>query len=103
MLNLNRANRNAIMSIVALIVLIFVLGMLKNTSKYQPRPITIKAINEESIFDLEHRLECAPGHTGEGSTYTKSLTPGGLCTSEKLVAEQAGGYEIEDGIGGSLI
>ena len=103
MLNLNRANRNAIMSIVALIALIFVLGMLKNTSKYQPRPITIKAINEQSIFDLEHRIECAPGHTSEGSTYTKSLTPGGLCASEKLVAEQAGGYEIEDGIGGSLI
>jgi hypothetical protein len=103
MLNLNRANRNAIISIVALIVLIFVLGMFKSTSKYQPRPITIKAINEKSIFDLEHRLECAPGHTSEGSTYTKSLTPGGLCSSEKLVAEQAGGYEIEDGIGGSLI
>jgi hypothetical protein len=102
MFNLNRANRNAIVTIVTLIVLIFVLGMLKNTSKYQPRPITIKAINEKSIFDLEHRIECAPGHTSEGSTYTKSLTPGGVCGSEQLVAEQAG-YEIEDGIGGSLI
>ena len=101
MFNLNRANRNAIVTIVTLIVLIFVLGMLKNTSKYQPRPITIKAINEKSIFDLEHRIECAPGHTSEGSTYTKSLTPGGVCGSEQLVAEQAG-YEIEDGIGGSL-
>jgi hypothetical protein len=102
MLNLNRANRNAIVTIVALIAVIFVLGMLKNTSKYQPRPIIIKAVNEKSIFDLEHRLECAPGHTSEGSTYTKSLTPGGLCGSQKLVAEQAG-YSIEEGIGGSLI
>ena len=102
MLNLNRANRNAIMSIVALIALIFVLGMLKNTSKYQPRPITIKAINEESIFNLEHRLECAPGHTSEGSTYTKSLTPGGVCGAQELVSAHAG-YEITDGIGGSLI
>src|SRR6056300_229663 len=101
MLNLNRANRNAIMTIVALIVIIFALGMLKSTSRYQPRPITIKAINEKSIFDLEHRLECAPGHTSKGSTYTKSLTPGGLCGSQKLVAEQAG-YSIEEGIGGSL-
>ena len=66
MINLNRANRNAIMSILALIALIFVLGALKNTSKYQPRPITIKAISEESLFGLEHRLECAPGHTSEG-------------------------------------
>ena len=102
MLNLNRTNRNAIVTIVALIVVIFVLGMLKNTSKYQPRPIIIKAVNEKSIFDLEHRLECAPGHNSEGSTYTKSLTPGGLCGSQKLVAEQAG-YSIEEGIGGSLI
>jgi hypothetical protein len=102
MLNLNRANRNALMTIVALVVVIFLLGMLKNTSKYQPRPIAITAINEKSIFDLEHRLECAPGHTSEGSTYTKSLTPGGVCGAEKLVAEQAG-YTIEEGIGGSLI
>ena len=102
MFNLNRANRHAIVMIVALIAVIFVLGMLKNTSKYQPRPIIIKAINEKSLFDLEHRLECAPGYTSEGSTYTKSLTPGGLCGSQKLVAEQAG-YGIEEGIGGSLI
>ena len=102
MINLNRANRNAIMSIVGLIVVIFLLGALKNTSRYQPRPITIAAVNEKSIFDLEHKLECAPGHTSQGSTYTKSLTPGGVCGAEKLVAEQAG-YSIDEGIGGSLI
>jgi hypothetical protein len=102
MINLNRANRNAIMSIVALIVVIFLLGAMKNTSRYQPRPITIAAVNEKSIFNLEHKLECAPGHTSEGSAYTKSLTPGGVCGAQKLVAEQAG-YSIEEGIGGSLI
>ena len=102
MIKLNRANRNAIMSIVALIVVIFLLGAMKNISRYQPRPITIAAVSEESIFNLEHKLECAPGHTSEGSTYTKSLTPGGVCGAEKLVADQAG-YSIEDGIGGSLI
>jgi hypothetical protein len=102
MYNLNRANRNALISIFSLIAVIFVLGIFKTTSKYQPRPIVVKAINEKSIFDLEHRVECAPGHTSEGSPYTKSLTPGGLCGAQKLVSEQAG-YEIEDGIGGSLI
>ena len=102
MYNLNRTNRNALISIFTLIAVIFVIGMFKTTSKYQPRPIVIKALNEESIFNLEHRVECAPGHTSEGSTYTKSLTPGGVCGAENLVAEQAG-YEIEDGIGGSLI
>ena len=102
MYNLNRANRNALISIFTLIAVIFVLGIFKTTSKYQPRPIIIKAVNEDSLFSLEHRLECAPGHTSEGSPYTKSLTPGGLCGAQKLVSEQAG-YEIEDGIGGSLI
>ena len=102
MYNLNRTNRNALISIFTLIAVIFVIGMFKTSSKYQPRPIVIKPLNEESIFDLEHRVECAPGHTSEGSTYTKSLTPGGVCGAEELVAEQAG-YEIEDGIGGSLI
>jgi hypothetical protein len=90
------------MSIFTLIAVIFVLGIFRTTSKYQPKPIVIKSVNEDSIFKLEHRLECAPGHTSEGSTYTKSLTPGGLCGSEALVAGQAG-YSIEDGIGGSLI
>ena len=102
MYNLNRANRNALISIFSLIAVIFILGIFKTTSKYQPRPIVINAVNEESLFNLEHRIECAPGHTSEGSTYTKSLTPGGLCGSEQLVSEQAG-YAIEDGIGGSLI
>ena len=102
MYNLNRANRNALISIFTLVAVIFVLGIFKTTSKYQPRPIVIKTVNDKSIFDLEDRIECVPGHTSEGSAYTKSLTPGGLCGAQKLVSEQAG-YEIEDGLGGSLI
>ena len=102
MLTLNRANRNAITSIVGLIVLIFILGAIKSTSRYQPRDISIKAISEKSLFELEHKLECAPGHTSEGSVYTQGLTPGGLCGAQQLVRDQAS-YEIEDGIGGSLI
>jgi hypothetical protein len=102
-MKLNRANRNALISIFTLITVIFLLGYFKNTSKYQPKPIVIKTINDKSIFNLEDRIECVPGHTSECSPYTKSLTPGGLCGAQKLVSEQAGGYEIEDGIGGSLI
>ena len=103
MFNLNSTNRNALISIFTLITVIFVIGMLKQSSKYQPKPIVIKASNEESIFSLPNDIACTPGFTADGSTYTKALTPGGLCGSEGLVASQAGGYEIEDGIGGSLI
>lgn len=42
MLNLNRANRNAIMSIVALIALIFVLGMLKTPASTNPDQLPLR-------------------------------------------------------------
>jgi hypothetical protein len=102
MFNFNRTNRNALTSIFVLFVIIVVLGMMRTTSKYQPRPILITPVSEASLFDLEIRLECAPGYTSEGSAYTKSLTPGGLCGAQKLVSDHAG-YAIEDGIGGTLI
>lgn len=105
MLNLNQADQRGIKYIMFLIVMIFVSATLtrSNTSGYTPRPITITTTSENSLFDLEHRLECAPGYTKEGSVYTMSLTPGGLCGSEKLVAQQAGYTIDEGGIGGSLI
>lgn len=102
MFKFNKANRNALMSITVLVAIICVLAMTRGpASKYQPRPIKIKAVTEESIFDLENKIECTPGRE-DGSAYTKSLTPGGLCGAQELVSNLAG-YEIEEGIGGSLI
>jgi hypothetical protein len=102
MFNLNKTNRNALMSISVLFAIICVLAMFQPpASKYQPRPIMIKTVSEKSIFDLEHKLECTPGYK-DGSPYTKNLTPGGLCGAQQLVSDHAG-YAIEDGIGGSLI
>jgi hypothetical protein len=46
-------------------------------------------------------VECTPGRK-DGSAYTKALTPGGLCGAQELVSDLAG-YEISEGIGGSLI
>ena len=71
------------------------------SSKYQPRPIIITPVSEKSIFELENSLDCVPG-AKEGSPYTKGLTPGGICGAQKVVNDLAS-YEIEDGIGGSLI
>jgi|TARA_B100001758_G_scaffold26259_1_gene18345 hypothetical protein len=94
-------NRNTLLVILSVVAIGF---LIRRTvlSCYQPRPIEIEPINEDSLHDLEHKLECTPGHTAEGSTYTKALTPGGLCKSEQLVRDQAS-YAIVDGIGGSLI
>jgi|TARA_R110000803_G_scaffold38126_3_gene82300 hypothetical protein len=102
MFKLNQQNRNALMTIAVLMVIIFALSASKNVSNYQPRPIVIKTVNEKSMFDLENKVECAPGMGKEGSAYTKGLTPGGVCGAQQLVSDYAG-YAIEDGIGGSLI
>jgi hypothetical protein len=101
MFNLNKTNRNAITSIGVLFFIIVALMMFQDRSMYQPRPIKVKTLSTGSIFDLENKVECTPGRK-QGSAYTKSLTPGGLCGAQKLVSDMAS-YEIEDGIGGSLI
>ena len=101
MFNLNKTNRNAITSIGVLFFIIVALMMFQDKSMYQPRPIKVKILSTGSIFELENKVECTPGRK-QGSAYTKSLTPGGLCGAQKLVSDLAS-YEIEDGIGGSLI
>lgn len=102
MFNLNKTSRNGLMYIMVLMSLISILTIVQGgSSNYQPRPITVNAISEKSIFDLDHKEECVPG-SPKGSPYTKSLTPGGLCGVQDLVNDHAG-YSISDGIGGSLI
>jgi len=103
MFKLNRSDRNALMAIAVLMIAIVVLGVMNaKTINYQPRPITIKAISEKSLFDLKSDLECTAGSGKKDSPYSVGLTPGGLCGAQELVGEHAG-YEIADGIGGSLI
>ena len=102
MLNLNKTSKNAVMYIAVLMGLISVLTVLQGRSSgYQPRPITINAVSQGSIFDLDHSEECVAG-APNGSPYSKSLTPGGLCGAQGLVADHAS-YSISGGIGGSLI
>jgi hypothetical protein len=101
MFNLNKANRNALTSIGVLFVIIVALMSFRDISMYQPRPIKVTPISQGSIFDLENKIECTPGRK-DGSAYTKSLTPGGLCGAQELILDLAS-YEISEGIGGSLI
>ena len=102
MFKLNQANRNGITSIVVMILLIIVLTLTRDRSAYQPRPIKVNTISENSIFDLQPDLKCVAGGGKDGEIYSMGLTPGGLCGTQQLVNEHAG-YSIEDGIGGSLI
>jgi hypothetical protein len=101
MFNLNKQDLMAVKSIAVLFVIILVIMSFTQTSMYQPRPIKINPLSEKTIFDLESKIECTPGRK-DGSAYTKSLTPGGLCGAQKLVSDLSS-YEISEGIGGSLI
>jgi hypothetical protein len=99
MFKFNKANRNALTMISVLFGIIFLL--ISTRESYQPRPIKINPVREESIFNLENKVGCTPGRK-DGSAYTKALTPGGLCRAQELVSDLAD-YEISEGIGGSLI
>jgi len=102
-LNLNKADRGAVMAILVIIGTIYLLNLLKSRrSGYQARPIVIKAKTEKSIFDLEHKLECVAGPQKTAGYYSRSLTPGGICGAQKVIRD-ADDYEITDGIGGVLI
>ena len=60
MSNLNKTDRNALMSIAVLMIVIIALVMFRETSMYQPRPIKITPISEKSIFDQRTRLSAHP-------------------------------------------
>ena len=102
MFKLNRGNRNGLISIAVLIAIITLLSFFGTRSTYQPRPIIITPSTEESIFKLKPDIECTAGHGKDGDIYSMGLTPGGLCGSSKIVGDHAR-YEINEGIGGSLI
>ncbi len=88
----------------AVLVLIILALIVMRVRKSGYAPIVIQSQGEEnsSIFDLKHDLSCVPGPQEGAASYTKSLTPGGLCGDQKWVADQAT-YTITDGIGSSLL
>jgi hypothetical protein len=88
----------------AVLVLIILALIVMRVRKSGYAPIVIQSQGDEnsSIFDLKHDLSCVPGPQEGAASYTKSLTPGGLCGDQKWVADQAT-YTITDGIGSSLL
>ncbi len=91
MFKLNKANRNALTTIGAVLFIVFVLMAVR--SYYEPMPLVIKAKNEGSFFDLPVRSECVAGSGEEGESTYSTQRPGGVCGAEKFVREQAD-YEI---------
>lgn len=91
MFNLNKTNRNALMLIGGLLLAVFVL--MASRSYYTPMPLTIKAKNEGSLFELPYDVKCVAGSGMEGESTYSMRKAGGVCGAEKLVREQAD-YEI---------
>ena len=104
-MKLNATNRTTLKAIAVVFLLLCVLMMMRpRRSMYQPRPINLETSEEngvDSIFDLEHRIECVPG-SPESAYYTKSMAPGGICGDQKFVRDSADA-KILGGIGGSSI
>jgi len=91
-----------------LIVVVVMLYRQGKSSGYEPGPLmttpTAKAsAGPQSIFEIRPDLQCTPGPAENASYYTNGLTPGGLCGDGDFVKNQLREFNIEGGIGGSLL
>jgi len=91
-----------------IVVVVMLYRQGKTASYYEAAPLqtspTAKASSgPQSIFDLRPNLECTPGPAEGASYYTNGLTPGGLCGDGEFVKNQLREFNIEGGIGGSLL
>jgi|TARA_Y100000356_G_scaffold69545_1_gene57196 hypothetical protein len=89
----NSVNRRTIRTILIVIVLLLALSFFypPKTSMFQPTPVTVTPVSEESIHNLPSTEECLGN-----SVYSTST--GGVCGGGKLVSDHAN-YKIVDGIG----
>jgi len=95
-----------LISIIIILIIMKLMNKRRRVDNYvptlQPEEITISQVNPkgpQSIFDLPYKLECVPGPDPTTSTYTRGLTPGGVCGADQWVVNQAN-YTITGGIGG---
>lgn len=91
-----------------LIVVVVMLSRQGGMSRFEPAMLqttpTAKASSgPQSIFDIRPDLQCTPGPAENASYYTNGLTPGGLCGDGDFVRNQLREFNIENGIGGSLL
>lgn len=93
--------------VIGFFVLMFFMKCMSKRSTYMlsPSPVMIDtgAPEASQFFNLPYGLDCVPGPQEKASYYTKDLTPGGVCGAQEFVVNQAEGYTITDGIGGSLM
>ena len=94
--------------IIGLLVAILVLLVQGRGSTYEPAPLVTSpgshaSAAPKSLTEIPSSLECTPGPSESASYYTRGLTPGGLCGDGDMVREQIRDFNIDGGIGGSLL
>ena len=94
--------------IIGLLVAILVLLVQGRGSTYMPAPLAtvpgpLASKGPTSLTEIPSSLECTPGPAENASYYTRGLTPGGLCGDGEMVRNQIRDFNIEAGIGGSLL
>ena len=94
--------------IIGLLVAILVMLVQGRGSTYEPAPLVTSpglaaTVGPKSLTEIPSSLECTPGPSESASYYTRGLTPGGLCGDGDMVREQIRDFNIDGGIGGSLL
>jgi len=94
--------------IIGLLVAILVLLVQGRGSSYEAAPLVtvtgpVASKGPTSLAEIPSTLECTPGPSEAASYYSRGLTPGGLCGDGDMVREQMRDFQIENGIGGSLL
>lgn len=94
--------------IIALLIVVVVMLSRQGSSGYEGAPLETKptgnaARGPQSLSDIKSSLDCTPGPSANASYYTSGLTPGGLCGDGEFVKGQLREFDIENGIGGSLL
>ena len=89
------------------LVVLFFMKCSNTRSTYVLKPSVLNtnstAGEPSDISNLKYDLSCVPGPQDTASYYTKGLAPGGICQAQEFVVQQAEGYTITNGIGGSLM
>ena len=88
--------------ILAVLFLVFLVWRMRCSSPYADLTTNQGDANGSAFFQTQETLKCVPG-TGEGDSYYTGENSGGLCGAQQLVHKLGHEYQIQTGIGGSLL
>ncbi len=90
------------LTLIATIIAFWLLFVIHRRKSMKYRPITTDAEDEPDIFKNQANMTCVPGPSSTSAYYTDT-TGGGLCGDQQYVHRLGYGYNITDGVGGTLL